>query len=175
MYLLLTTLSFANSDLVSLNLETKESIPSPLSVELMLQKLQIRPEDTAYVSVETTEKKKSIRWFLLDGHLLTKERQLKNGDCRQFQGRDPVQNIRELHSFKSTETHDGLFLSTTDENTQVMVDLMPGESLSVTTMLSNIDTSAEELINLQRNSGSLRIHRDGQRVKTCMAQALETL
>lgn len=175
MYLLLTTLSYASPELVSLTLETKENIPSPLSVELMLQKLQIRPENTTYVSVETTEKKRAIRWFLLDGHLLSKERHLTKGDCHQFQGRDPVQNIRELHSFKSTEAHEGLFLSTTDENTQVMVDLKPGESLSVTTMLSNIDTSAEELINLDRKSGSLRIHRDGQKVKTCMAQDKDTL
>lgn len=156
--------------------------PSKLAIETAMVQAGLPTENASLLTGETTwrsdpsgviHRHGSIEWRTLDGQDVipraTDEQPTRKRYCHTAPGHDPVPGNREIHFVNGadTEAPPTLVLGTTPSHEVLLVDLQPGETISVLSVTHIHSGKTKERISLDRKGEMLVLRRHGDGAQAC--------
>ncbi len=162
--------------------ETPRRAATTMGVETAMLKAGLPAKNTSVLVGETTwrsdasgtiQRHGSLEWRTLNGEAVipksTDQHPTRNQFCHTAPGHDPVPGNREVHFVTGADADypSTLVLGTTPTNEVLIVDLKPGETLSVLTVTHIQSGKTKERISLDRSDEVLYLRRHGSGAEAC--------
>ena len=156
--------------------------PSKLGLETAMLQAGLPTENASMLVGQTTwrsdpsgmvHRHGSLEWRTLDGQAVippsTDHRPTRRHYCHTAPGHDPVPGNRQIHFVTGSdpEAPPTLVLGTTPEHEVLLVDLQPGETVSVVSVTHTGSGKTKERISLDRAGEVLMLRRQGDGAQAC--------
>ena len=158
--------------------------PSKMGLETAMLKAGLAAADASVLVGQTTwrsdpsgqiHRHGSVEWRMLDGQTViprsTDEQPTRRSYCHTAPGHDPVPGNRAIHFVTGSdpEAPSTLVLGTTPSREVLLVDLQPGETVSVLSVTHTQTGKTKERILLDRQGEVLSLRREGAGAQVCFA------
>ena len=156
--------------------------PSKMGLETAMQQVGLPAENASMLVGQTTwrsdpsgmiHRHGSLEWRTLNGQtvipLSTDNRPTRRHFCHTAPGHDPVPGNRQIHIVTGSdpEAPPTLVLGTTPNHEVLLVDLQPGETVSVVSVTHTGSGKTKERISLDRSGEVLMLKRQGDGAEAC--------